>query len=241
MSTNILQRLELDIMQANELLESIQVAIKYQIPAVVVHPSLAGDAINTRGRLRGRFKIITPVDWPKGDNFGTSKFRGLPADAMEADGFEICLTGDKSVGDTRNEAKAITEFIRAHLGELSDIRFVLGASMREPTNILQMCEGLQGVRTPTYIRTDTQLKLQVSKANIESHNTLINHILRIVQAPIKVSGNIAGVRAVTGVAHAQRFAVNLTQARLIVKEFQQQPDELRTILDASDVDDTLVL
>jgi len=230
--SGIFNKLELDIMQANELSDGIELAIRHGFPAIVVHPGLSGDAIRIRGRLKGRFGIITPVDWPKGDNFGNIKLRGLSTDALEADGFEICLTGGKDEGATRNEAKAITEFLKRHIGELVEVRFVLGTSIRDMDNILTMCRGLIGVRTPSFIRTDTQLKLQVSKANSDIHNSTIAAIQQAIRAPIKVSGNIASVRSVTGVPNASRFAVSLTQARTIVKEFLQQPNELKTILDS---------
>jgi hypothetical protein len=231
--SGIFNRLELDIMQANELIESIELAMKHNFPAVVVHQGLVGDAYRARGRLRGRFKIISPVDWPKGDNFGTHKFRGLLTDAIEADGFEVCLTGGKSAGDTKNEAKAITEFIKRHIGETTEVRFVLGAFLRDEANIVSMCEGLKGIPTPTFVRIDTQLKLQVSKANTEIHNAIIKKITDIIKLPIKLSGNITGVRAITGCPGAQRFAVNLAQAKTIVKEFQQQPNELKNILNSA--------
>lgn len=231
--SGIFNRLELDVMQANELSDSIELAMKHNFPAIVVHPGLSSDAIRMRGRFGGRFRIITPVDWPKGDNFGSIKMRGLSTDALEADGFEICLTGGKDEGATRNEAKALTEFIRRHIGELVEVRFVLGAFLRDEANILSMCRGLVGVRVPTFIRTDTQLKLQVSKANTEAHNLLMDSIRGIIRAPIKISGNITSVRSVTGSPDASRFAVNLAQARGIIKEFTQQPGELKTILDAT--------
>jgi deoxyribose-phosphate aldolase len=230
--SGIFNRLELDVMQANELKESVELAFKYKFPAIVVHPGLASDALRARGAVRGQFKIITPVDWPKGDNFGIVKFRGLSLDAVETDGFEIMLTGGKSEGDTRNEAKALTEFVKRQISDQTEVRFVLGSFMRDNDNLAALCRGLLHVRTPTLVRTDTQLKLQVSKANTEEHNRVVNLIRSIVQVPVKVAGNIAGVRSVTGCPDAARYAVNLLQARTIIKEFQQQPGGLRTLLNS---------
>src|SRR5688572_15526659 len=226
----IFNRLELDIMQANELYESVELAYKHKFPAIIVHQGLASDAHIARGKVKGKFKIITPVDWPRGEIFGQTKFRGLSTDAIEADGFEICLTGGKSEGDTRNEAIALTEFIKKHLSEIIEVRFVLGTSIHDEAIIESMCRGLQHVRTPSMVRTDTQLKLQVSKANPDEHNRIITKIHSIISAPIKLSGNINNVRHITGCPNASRFAVNLAQARTIIKEFQQQPGELKDIL-----------
>jgi hypothetical protein len=228
---SVFHRLEIDVMQANELGESVELAIKYQIPAIVVHPGLASDALRARGRSGGRFKIITPVDWPKGDSYGSIKFRGLSTDAIEADGFEIYLTGGKTQGETQQEARQLTDFIKRQLSEMTEVRFVLGALSRDEPVVDTLINGLIGVRTPTLVRTDPQLKLQVSKANTDIHNALIKRIRSVVRIPVKVSGNIAGVRAVTGVPDAVRLAVSLLQAKAIIKEFNQQPGELKTLLD----------
>ncbi len=228
--SGIFNRLELDIMQANELLEGVELTIKHGFPAIVSHPGLASDILRARGRFGGKFKIITPVDWPKGDNFGTVKFRGLSTDAVEADGFEIFLTGEKLLLESRNEIKALTDFIKLHLPQFTEIRFIIGAFSRSVENIESICQAFVGVQPPNFIRTDIPLKLQVNKANSEAHNNLIKKISSIVQIPIKISGNINGVRSITECPIAGRYAVNLTQAKTIVKEFSQQPEELTTIL-----------
>lgn len=230
--SGIFNRLELDVMQSNELKESVELAFKHNFPAIVVHPGLVADAFAARGAVRGRFKIICPVDWPKGDNYGLLKFRGLIMDAIEADGFEIMLTGGKTEGDTRNEAKALTELVKRQLSEQSEVRFVLGTYMRDEENLLNLCRGLLHIRTPTVVRLDTQLKLQVSKANTEEHNRLVNLIHSVIRVPIKVAGNVTGVRSVTGCPTAARYGVNLLQARTIIKEFQQQPGGLKQLLDS---------
>ena len=95
-----------------------------------------------------------------------------------------------------------------------------------------MCKGLLGVRTPSIIRTDIQLKLQVSKANSDEHNKQIAIIKESIKAPIKLSGNIVSVKSIAASPQASKFAVSLTQARIIIKEFQLQPDQLREMLDA---------
>ena len=97
-----------------------------------------------------------------------------------------------------------------------------------------MCEALLDIRTPNFIRNDTHLKLQVGKANPDVHNELMDKILGIIKAPIKLSGNINGVRPITSCNQASRYAVNLLQAKNIIKELQQQPDELRELLNNQD-------
>jgi hypothetical protein len=229
---SIFTKLEIDVMQVNEILEAVELAHKYKLPAIVVHPGLSSDAIIARLRAGGKFKIITPIDWPKGEIFGVNKLRGVTMDTLETDGFEFLLTPGKSEIDTRNEAKALTEFTKKNLSDRTEVRFVLGTSMRTQDNIETMCKGLLNVRTPSMIRTDIALKLQVSKANSDEHNKQISMIKESIKAPIKLSGNIISIKSIAASPLASKFAVSLTQAKTIIKEFQSQPDQLRELLDA---------
>jgi len=228
----VFHKLELDVMQTNELEDAAKLASKYKFPAMVVHPLIISEALYLKGRLQGRYSIYTPVDWPKGENFGMVKLRGLSVDALDVDGFEILLTPNKSLVDTRKEAKEITKFIKNELSELTEVRFVFGTAIRQPENVADMFEALRDVRMPSMVRNDHHLKLQISKANPDTHNAFIDQIHQVIRAPLKLSGNINTVRAITACERAQRFAVNITQARAIIREVHQQPEQLRTILDA---------
>jgi hypothetical protein len=217
----MLNRLEIDVLQANELYEASHLTTKYKLPAMVVHQDLASQAYITRNQLGGKFKIITPVDWPKGNTFGMAKFRGLPTDALENDGFEILLTGGKNLTDTRNEAKEFTKFVKGHLSEMHEVRFVLNTLSRDDENIRAMCEALKDVRMPSFLRNDINLKPQIGKANVEKHNAFIAEVSAIFKAPFKISGNINNLESINNCQNASRFAVSLTQAKSIIKEFNE--------------------
>lgn len=226
----VLNKLEIDVMQANELYEAVQITVKHKLPAIVVHQDLASEAYIARGQTGGRFKLITPIDWPKGTVFGMQKMRGLLTDALEVEGFEILLTGNMQMTETRNEAKVLTNFIKQHLSEMTEIRFVIGTQIRSEENIKNICESLKDVRMPNFIRNDTQLKLQVSKANSDVHNDTMEAINDVIRVPMKISGNVNDIRTITSCPGASRFAVSLLQAKNIIKEFYQQPDQLRELL-----------
>lgn len=223
-----MNKLEIDVMQGNELTEAASLASKYKLPALVVHPSLATDAIIAKGKTSGRFKIIIPIDWPKGETFGVNKMLGLSTDALEADGFEIMLTPDKSEIETRNEAKTITEFVRRHISPNTEVRFVLCTSSRD--NIEIMAKGMMKVPAPSFIRNDIHPKIQVSKANPEVHNETIRRITENIKLPIKICGNISELKTMATCVGVARFGVNLIQAKAIIKEFKSQPEKLVEIL-----------
>ena len=226
----MLHKLELDVMQFNELLDAARLTVKHNLPSMVVHPELSGEAYIARGTLNGKFKIITPVDWPKGINYGMQKMRGLPADALEVEGYEIIISADKSIKEIVDEVTAITNFIKNHLGDF-EVRFVVSCYNREKEYIQQIYSALAQTRKPAMIRNDTSLKLQVSKANIDNHNQFIEEMSQTYKCPVKISGNVNNYRVVTAVANANRFAVNLTQAKNIIKEYNQQPaDQIKELM-----------
>ena len=227
----LLQKLELDIMQANELEEAVDLIVKHRIPTAIVHPGLVLDAMIRRSRYQGDFKIITPVDWPKGDIYGLPKFMGLDVDALNSDGFELMITPNRPESDIKNEMDMLTRFIREHVSEVPEIRFVFNALTNEnKDNIKSMAKAVRGVRTPILIRTDYKLKLQVSRANPEIQNDIISMIKKIVDVPLKISGNMNSIKTIMQCQDASKFAVSLTQIRAIIKEIQRQPEKLKEML-----------
>jgi len=232
----ITTKMEIDVMQASELYEACQIASANAMASIVVHPQLTPEALMTRGRFRGKFKIITPVDWPKGDIFGMNKLRGLTINNLQSDGFEIMLTGGKKEAETRTEAKVITEFVRRHISPIAEIRFVLGAYMRPEEEIVRMCKVMKDVPTPTLLRTDHHLKAQAAKASPKAQQQLIEKIREVTQLPLKISGNIDSVRIMASCIEqkdqvgAARFAVSLQQTHTILNDLRQQPD-LRKLIE----------
>lgn len=231
MSGSVSTKLEIDVMQVNELLEASELMVKHHLPAMVIHPGLAPDAFAARMRVRGRYKIIIPIDWPKGENFGNIKFRGISKQALEADGFEIMVTPGKSKMDTQNEIKTLTEFVRNFLGEYVEIRFVLGNTVKTEEELDIVCNALIGIRNPAMLRSDTVLKVQQNVISSESHHAFINKLRGFgLQTPVKISGNMNNLKSIASAPQAYRYAVNVAQAKNIIREISQQPSELKEIL-----------
>lgn len=226
----ITTKLEIDVLQASELPDAVDLAVTHNCPAIVVHQQLMVDALMARGKRRGKFKIITPVDWPRGDTYGTVKMRGLTIDTLDTDGQEIMLTPGRTTAETTAEAVALTQFVRQHISHDAEIRFVVEATQKTEKELEALLAGLVGIPTPAYIRTDHALKAQVGKANVEAHNRTVDAIRAAIGSPVKVSGNVNSVRVMTSCPNAARFAVSLSQARQIVQEVEQQPDEIKQLL-----------
>jgi hypothetical protein len=225
----LFNNIEIDVMQSNELADVAELAVKYAIPSIIVHPEISADALLQRIKWQGKFKILTPVDWPKGECYGDTKLRGLTIDSLSCDGFEFLLSGGRSQADCQNEMSVLTDFVRNHISPTVEIRFVLGMHHSDE-NITDICEAMKFVPSPSCLRTNHQLKLQVSKANPDIHNEMISKIKEIISVPIKVSGNIKDVKSIMLCKDAYKYAVSLAQIKNIIKEVQRQPDQLKEIL-----------
>jgi len=218
---NVLTTLEIDVLQSNELKQAIELAAKYKLPAIIVHPELAANAFIGRGTARGKFKIITAIDWPKASKYGAQKLIDLSIDAIETDGFEVMITPDKSEAEIANEARAITDFARNHLQPGFEVRFVFPQDSSEEF-IERAAKALVKVPKPVCLRNDIFLKTQTSKACAETHNHFINVVRRQNGIAIKISGNINGLKSIAECDKASKFAVNVTQAKTIIKEYYKQ-------------------
>jgi hypothetical protein len=223
--------MEIDVLQITELFEASELSVRNGLPSIVVHPGLAGDALMNRARVKGRFKIIIPIDWPKGELVGISKFRGVSKEALEADGFEIAINSSgRTAAEISKDMDQTTTFIRSHLGEFVEVRFVVSAFTSEEADIKKTAEAMTSTRIPAMIRNDTILKIQHNKANPESHNSFTKIIKGTAPCPVKICGNINNLKTTAACVNVARFGVSLQQARSIIKEYQHQPSGLKEIL-----------
>jgi hypothetical protein len=224
----IFNKLEIDVMQVGELEEASRLAYKYSLPSVVIHSGLIAEGYSARSRVKGRYKILIPVGWNKNSAFGIQKLYGLDIDSLEADGFEILLTPNKSTSETKKEVSEIVNFLRMKVSKTAEIRFVLGSNVGEPDPSIDinLLDGIVGVPSPNYIRNDYKNKLQIGKANSDIHNEFISNVRQKTSLPIKISGNINDIKSVVACKGASRFAVSLLQMKAIVKEFNNQRPEI---------------
>lgn len=224
----MLERIEIDVTQANELNLAVELAVQHSLPALVVSQSMVGEAGMLRIARQGKFKIITVIDWPKGDVYGVTKLQGTLASALQADGFEIVLTQGRTPDDTTAEANQVADMLRS-INRTAEIRFVLHMHASEAGSI-RMYEALLGARRPALVRTDAHTKLQASKVNAQVHREMCKKLKSIANLQIKVSGNVATLRTVQECNGVDRIAASLAQLESIIKELQRVPPGIKELL-----------
>jgi len=185
---------------------------------MVVAPDLVRATTVNRALGRGSFKIFTAVDWPKGNQHLSDKFRGMPSEAINVDGFEILLTTNGKAAVSK-EVKFLSTFFRDHLPPTTELRFVLGwfAPGRKPEHFEYMLEACKQIAAPALIRTTHLTKLTSVDGSTDSHKSVIEAISGIKRIPIKISGNI-NMQTRLGCKDAIRYACTLRQAIDLDKE-----------------------
>lgn len=213
-------------MAAAELPQACDFASTYQMPSIVVHPVLVQRALQLRDAKKAAFKIITCVDWSRGDQHGINKFVGLSTYAMRADGFEVLLSY-RDDQDNSAEVELLTSFIRNYISDTAEVRYVLGSLDRSLEEVLAICAGLpkNGV---AYVRNDHHTKGQISKFSPKAHNELIDRVKATVPCRVKVSGNVDSLRFVSQ-DRADRYAVSSLQIQKIIKDVAKEVEKAKHV------------
>ncbi len=218
----IFSKIEIDVSQISEIKEACELCKTQGIPAMVVHPSLSSVALVERGSQGGRYKIASPIDNPKGDIEGVAKFRHLSTDTLEADIFEVYVSvQSKTAAQIRKSLTDAHNLIRDHISN-AEIRYVIVGL--DNSNISNFIQAFVDSPTPKAIRNDMPLKAQVKMADISVHRAYISMIREHTNIPVKIGGNITYSVAETLLSEFKgiQFAVNLSQANAISKEFYKK-------------------
>ena len=206
------QKLELDVFSQDSLQKASEFCITHGCPAMVVPHALYQQAFVLRGIRRGKYKIVTTVDWPNGSQYKETKFRGIPAECIGADSFEVLLTvGDKS--NIQTEINYLSKMFRDHFPPTCGLRFVLGVDYvgRTEKNIIDMCSAIKNIATPELVRTTHAMQIENAE---EAKNRYIKQVKLIREScssvPVKVCGMINP--NIYEIGQIDRFAVTLKYA-----------------------------
>jgi hypothetical protein len=209
-----LPRLELDVNRPELVAEACELAFKHAFPAIVVPPELVTAAIINRGLKKGRFSILTGIDWPKGDNYGQLKFRGVQSEALQADGYEVLLTGRNNPSQVLMEIKYLSEFFRSYFPPTCQVRYVLGTDIqsRPDSFLVEACKALKQIPLPAMIRTSANTRQQLDHEGIKE---LAARVKGLFPAPLKLSGAVT-LETVKDHSIGDRLGVSLQQAKELI-------------------------
>jgi len=211
---DLTSKLEINISKTStavEVADTGTFAAKYRCPAIIVPPAFVTGALVERSKLRAQYKVIVAVDFDKGANYALDKFKSLNQNVFQTDGYDVVITEGKNLGETINEMKALTEFIKTRINPILEVRYVLGILDRKPEAIELILKAAKMV-PPAFIRTDPIL---ISARNVD-HESIIKAVRQTVPYPIKLSCNVT-FEVCQKCKEVSRFDVTTTQAREIVR------------------------
>lgn len=224
----ITTKIELDVFSASDVIRACQLAVKHKIPCLVVHPELVEQVQFERIKCGGDFKIIAPVDWPKGDVRGSLKLRGVNKASLSSDGFEILLSHGISVNESKSEVKALLGFVEQYVSRFFDVRFVL-KSINEDSSFVNVCSAIADVGSSVIVRSDCRIKAQSSKANFKAHSGIVKKISSVCPYRIKLSGNVdlkLIEQCISNNLSIYRFAMSVQQFDSFISSIQSQDNKL---------------
>jgi len=217
----ITSRFEINVLESNvNPITAADWAQKHRCPAVVVGPQHVAPLMANRAAKSGQYHIIAALDFPKGSHFAMDKLRIAGQDFSVCDGVDVLLTGGRTQVETRNEIKALYEFLRAM--NMYEIRYVLGAYTRSREELVNMLVGMKQF-PPRWIRLDQHMR----KPNVATgHHKGMAELFKLhMPTPLKVGCNVDWdtVKALRDTKF--RFDVTLDQAIGIVKDYEKEERE----------------
>lgn len=212
----VTSKLEINVTEKSNPVLAADFAQKHRCPAIVAPPGMIAPLMANRAIKNGQYDIIATIDFPQGKEFALKKFRDLDQDFIACNGFDIMLTPGLNEVETRNEIRAIYEFLR-NINRTYNIRYVLGAYTREEDEVVKFLKAMQK-HPPVFIRLDQHLTLP--NVNRARHASMAKLVSEHMPSPLKISGNV-NLEMIDELGTGRnRFDVTLNQAVSILKALE---------------------
>lgn len=189
-------------------------AVKNSVPAIVVPPEFVAPFVVDRTFKNGFYRIIAAIDFPFGKKFAMQKVRDMGRDALAADGFDIQLSTDRTVAETFNEIKSVTEFLKS-MNMAAEIRWTLPHNTAV-NKINDFLAALKKSPQVTWVRLGHTLV--ENGVGLGNYNGLIQMVRQAVSLPIKIGGNVdSAIFDAYAKDKAIRFDMTLDQVNALIK------------------------
>ncbi len=213
--SQILNSLELNVLDARTNPEYVSdFVFKNKIPVIVASPDYIAQLSAQRGVRRGKYRIICALDFPRGESFSMDKVWRANPDLVEADGFDVLVSTNRTEVEIGNEMKAIYGFLKMNK-PTAEVRWCLRMHSA-PDESLKAIGYIKNY-SPTFVRIDPRLEFQ--NITEEDYKKRIKIISDLTPFSIKVSGNVnlKLIEELSKERGVKRFDVSLEQAEAIVK------------------------
>lgn len=211
--------IDIDVMQPENLVEALQIANSEQFNAIIVPPENTVQAIIAKSRSRSDVELLIGIDW-QCQRKGADKFRGIPREALEADGYQVVISIDDS-SYIPTEILNITDFVDNHIGRSKKLAFVLQSTKQESLVYSAIDSIISMSKFPRMVRIDNSTRGIATKKAIANITTKLQSI-RSSGLAIGLSGYSESLEVMAGLCincpNVVRFAASIAQARSLVTQ-----------------------
>lgn len=215
----ITSKCELNVLNATTNVAYVNdLAIRYRVPAIVCSPEYVAPLLAQRASRGAGYQIICAVDFPHGKNFAMDKLKRMHPDFTLADGFEVLISTGRSEIETRNELKAIHEFVKMQ-NRLLQIRWCLSLNHKEHELGVAALKGMDKF-PPSYVRVDSHTNLP--GLSLEDQIKAVDLVKQYVPFPVKASGNITAEVVEALGKKAARFDLDIEGFKKLVASVDEK-------------------
>lgn len=142
-----------------------EVSLRRRLPRVLIKPEFLEAAMVQRTLSQARHAIYVVVNNPEQKTPGNTKFMGLPADAFDAEGFELSPMATTDPTLMLNDFVNCSTFLKNNLSALSPIGWDMRDCKLNDGAILAFFQALATRPRPNYIRFSADQGLVSTLAN----------------------------------------------------------------------------
>lgn len=219
-----LNRLILVATKADELTSISKFARDNKCTTIFITPDIITEAVLARQMSGAAFDIIVMADFPRGQQYGMDKFKGMNAEFFTADGYDITLNTTRSYRDIPNEIRTVCSFVRDMINPVAKISLTLNRSSRQKDNEYMHCVDACVKSRVNMLRIESNPKVQPILANLEMHKHTVDMIKKSHSIPLVVCGNVNYKIYDNLMSRSVKYAVSLDQAMRLIADIERKPD-----------------
>lgn len=165
-----------DCFDLTKMKQICETSLRRRLPRILIKPDFLEAAMVQRTLSQAKHFIYIVVNNPEQKTPGQSKFMGLPADAFDAEGFELSPMATTDPGLILNDLVNCSEFLKKNLSSMSPIGWDLRDCKLNDGAILTFFQSLATRPRPSYIRFGSEQGLLSALASkLCSVNTIMPH------------------------------------------------------------------
>jgi len=142
----------IDCFESNKFKQLSEICFKNTVNKIVIDPKDIDLAMTTRIVAQSKHLITIRINSQDQNKPGIDKFYGLPADAFDADGFELMPFKTENPAELLQDLNICSEFLRNSVGQQRFIGWNLSNAELKDNDVLTLFDLISKSQRPMYLR-----------------------------------------------------------------------------------------